>query len=178
MAFRRLATIPFACLLLVSAFLHAQSQSGMTPFSMDHRRGALSPSPVDVSFLLDAPAGKHGFIRVQDGHLATGDGRRIRFWGVNITDWSKGSRQIPAKSDAGFLAATLARFGVNSVRFQFLDLETPRGLIKSGSDNTRALDARQLDQEDFFIAELEKRGIYIDFNLLVGRPFQIGRAHV
>ncbi|MGA7803280.1 hypothetical protein, partial [Bradyrhizobium sp.] len=145
----------------------------MKPFAMDHRRGFMAPSPVDLSFLLDAPAGKHGFLRVQDGHLATGDGKRIRLWGVNITDWSPGSRQIPTKDDAPLWAATLARFGVNSVRFQFLDLQTPRGLVKSG-DNTRAFDAEQLDREDFFIAELEKRGIYIDFNLLVGRPFSEG----
>src|ERR1700722_11290298 len=157
-----------------SSQLSAQNQSGMAPFTMDHRRGALSGSPVDVSFLLDAPAGKHGFVKVQDGHLATGDGHRIRFWGVNITDWSRGSRQIPLKDDAAFLASTLARFGVNSVRFQFLDFEAPRGLIKSGGDNTRSLDAEQLDREDYFIAELEKRGIYIDFNLLVGRPFREG----
>jgi hypothetical protein len=111
---------------------------------------------------------------VQDGHLATGDGHRIRFWGVNITDWSRGSRQIPSKDDAGFLASTLARFGVNSVRFQFLDFEAPRGLIKAGGNNTRSLDVDQLDREDYFIAELEKRGIYIDFNLLVGRPFREG----
>jgi hypothetical protein len=168
--------------LLMSVFIAAayipsvgaQSQGGMAPFTMDHRRGALSDSPVDVSFLLDAPAGKHGFVKVQDGHLATGDGHRIRFWGVNITDWSRGSRQIPSKDDAAFLASTLARFGVNSVRFQFLDFEAPRGLIKSGGDNTRSLDADQMDREDFFIAELEKRGIYIDFNLLVGRPFSEG----
>ncbi|MHB8888041.1 MAG: hypothetical protein ACYC46_04425 [Acidobacteriaceae bacterium] len=144
----------------------------MVPFTMDHRRAALSHSPVDVSFLLDAPAGKHGFIQVKDGHLATGDGQRIRFWGVNITDWSKGSRQIPPKEDAPFWAATLARFGVNCVRFQFLDLEVPRGLIDSHYPDTRHLDAEQLDREDFFIAQLEKRGIYIDFNLLVGRPFK------
>jgi hypothetical protein len=146
----------------------------MVPFSMDHRLAVLTHSPVDVSFLLDAPAGKYGFVQVQDGHLATGDGHRIRFWGVNITDWSRGSRQIPSKDDAAFWAATLARFGINSVRFQFLDLEAPRGLIKSGSGNTRSLDPEQLDREDYFIAELEKRGIYIDFNLLVGRPFQEG----
>src|SRR6202044_3305150 len=97
----------------------------------------LSQSPVDVSFLLDAPAGKHGFIKIANGHLATGDGQRIRFWGVNITDWSKGSRQIPSKEDASFWAETLARFGVNSVRFQFLDLDEPRGLIAKG-DNTRS----------------------------------------
>jgi hypothetical protein len=154
--------------------LVAQNQSGMTPFSMDHRRAALAHSPVDVSFLLDAPAGKHGFVKVQDGHLATGDGQRIRFWGVNITDWSSGSRQIPSKDDAAFWAGTLARFGVNCVRFQFLDLEVPRGLIKSGTGNTRSLDVEQLDREDYFIAELEKRGIYVDFNLLVGRPFAEG----
>ncbi len=152
--------------------LQAQTTDGVVPFTMDHRRAALSASPVDVSFLLDAPAGKHGFIQVKDGHLATGDGQRIRFWGVNITDWSKGSRQIPSKEDAPFWAATLARFGVNCVRFQFLDLLTPRGLIDSRRQDTQALDAEALDREDFFIAELEKRGIYIDFNLLVGRPFK------
>ena len=138
-----------------------------------HRIGAAQPSPVDVSFLLDAPAGKHGFLQIRDGHLATADGMRVRFWGVNITDWSPGSRQIPSKKDAAFWAATLARFGVNCVRFQFLDLPVPRGLIDAGA-NTRSLSAEALDREDFFIAELEKRGIYIDFNLLVGRPFLAG----
>jgi len=165
-------TVP--CVMLAISFSavlgRAQNQAGMKPFSMDHRRGFLTPSPVDLSFLLDAPAGKQGFLQVQDGHLATGDGKRIRLWGVNITDWSPGSRQIPSKEDARLWAATLARFGVNSVRFQFLDLQTPRGLIKSG-ESTRSLDPVQFDREDFFIAELEKRGIYIDFNLLVGRPF-------
>src|SRR3984885_626279 len=159
-------------LLTCASLIRAQNQ--MAPFSMDHRRAALTHSPVDVSFLLEAPAGKHGFVKVQNGHLATGDGQRIRFWGVNITDWSKGSRQVPSKDDAAFWAATLARFGVNSVRFQFLDLEVPRGLIAKGAGNTRSLDPEQLDREDYFIAEREKRGIFICFNLLVGRPFQEG----
>jgi hypothetical protein len=158
-------------LFVFSSRLPAQNQKEMMPFSMDHRRAVMAQSPVDVSFLLDAPAGKHGFIQVKDGHLATGDGKRIRFWGVNITDWSSGSRQIPAKQDAELWAATLARFGVNCVRFQFLDLEAPRGLILPAKGSTRALDPEQLDREDYFIAALEKRGIYIDFNLLVGRPF-------
>jgi hypothetical protein len=168
--------VTFLAILTISIsrpFAGAQTQSGMEPFSMDHRRGALASSPVDVSFLLDAPAGKHGFIEVKNGHLATGDGQRIRLWGVNVTDWSPGSRQIPTKEDAPLWAETLARYGVNSVRFQFLDLQVPRGLVKSG-DNTRSLDPEQLDREDYFIAELEKRGIYIDFNLLVGRPFAEG----
>ena len=149
-----------------------QGHAGFSPFTMELRCGALARSPVDVSYLLDAPAGKHGFVQVKDGHLATGDGQRIRFWGVNITDWSEGSRQIPAKEDAEFIAGTLARFGVNSVRPQFLGLEAPRGLIPKQGNTAGAFDADALDREDYFIVELERRGIYIDFNLLVGRPFR------
>ena len=158
----------------LASSLPAAAQDAFQPFAMDHRRAFHLDSPVDVSFLLDAPAGKHGFVQVKDGHFATGDGRRIRFWGVNITDWSSGSRQVPSKEDAPYIAATLARFGINSVRLQFLDLEAPRGLIAKRDNNTRSFDAGQLDREDFFIAEMEKRGIYIDFNLLVGRPFHEG----
>ena len=172
----RLSLITAIAAILILAPNHAPAQGapGMVPFALDHRRAAESHSPVDVSFLLEAPAGKHGFIQVSNGHLATGDGQRIRLWGVNITDWSKGSRQIPSKEDAPLWAATLARFGVNCVRFQFLDLEAPRGLIAAGGRDTRTLDQDQFDREDFFISELEKRGIYIDFNLLVGRPFKAG----
>ncbi len=172
-----------AALILMPSRTHAQASPGhahventpkLVPFTLDHRRATEAYSPVDVSFLLDAPAGKHGLIQVLNGHLATGDGQRIRLWGVNITDWSKGSRQIPSKQDAPLWAATLARFGVNCVRFQFLDLEAPRGLIAAGRPDTRILDPDQLDREDYFIAQLKKRGIYIDFNLLVGRHFKAG----
>ena len=116
-------------LLLSAVFLEAQSDPTLEPFTIDHRKAMLAHSPVDVSFLLDAPAGKHGFVRAQGAHLVTGDGKRIRFWGVNVTDWSKGSVMVPSKEDAPLWAATLARFGVNCVRFQFLDLPTPRGTV-------------------------------------------------
>jgi len=163
-------------LLLLPGILPSQTQTKgkLQAFTMDHRRAFLSHSSVDVSFLLDAPAGRHGFVRAQNGHLVRGDGERIRFWGVNITDWSKGSVMVPAKQDASLWAATLARFGVNCVRLQFLDLPAPRGLIDGTRDDTLAFDIDQLDREDFFIAELKKRGIYIDLNLLVGRPFKAG----
>ena len=168
-----LALVTFAAFsfLPLRAQLPAQTQQ---PYPLDYVRMLASPSSIDLSFLLDAPAGKRGFLRVANGHLATADGKRIRLWGVNITDWSPGSRQIPDKADAAFWAQVLARFGVNCVRLQFLDLTTPRGLIVPDRADTRMLDADQLDREDYFIAQLEQRGIYIDFNLLVGRPFKAG----
>ncbi len=151
----------------------APSPKGLQPFTLDYPAAVSAHSPVDVSFLLDAPAGKDGFVHAGGGHLETGSGKRIRFWGVNITDWSPGSTQIPPKKDAALWAETLTRYGVNCVRLQFLDLVAPRGLIAAGP-NTRHFDPRQVDREDYFLAQLEKRGIYIDFNLLVGRPFKAG----
>src|ERR1035438_4046223 len=97
--------------LLSVASLFAQKDARLLPFTVDHRKALLAPSPVDVSFLLDAPAGKHGFVRAQGEHLVTGDGKRIRFWGVNVTDWSKGSIMVPSKEDSPLWAATLARVG-------------------------------------------------------------------
>ena len=169
-----LTAVLLAGRLCAQAIDAAPAAPTLQPFVMDHRAGLHTHSPVDVSFLLDAPAGRRGFVHAQGAHLATGDGKRIRLWGVNLTEWSPGSTMIPAKEDAHLWAATLARYGVNCVRLQFLDLPAPRGLIAAGRNDTRAFDPDQLDREDYFLAELEKQGIYIDFNLLVGRPFLAG----
>jgi hypothetical protein len=135
---------------------------------MDWRAAAASPA--DVSFLLDAPAGKHGFIESRGGHLAFANGKRFRVWGVNFTAASTS----PAQEDAPQVAAHLARFGINCVRFHFLDSRAPNGLIDAARDDSRAFDAAQLDRFDFFVAELRKRGIYTNINLNVGRLYKPG----
>ena len=163
--------ISLLCLLSAAAF-GQWDDTRLKPFVMDHRNGASSLA--DVSFLLDAPAGKDGFIRVQNGHFVRPDGKRIRFWGVHLTDWSRGSILLPPKEDAPMYAATLARFGVNLVRLHFLDLAAPRGIIDSTRNDSRAFDAQQLDRLDFLISELKKRGIYCDLNLNVGRSYKAG----
>jgi hypothetical protein len=166
---RSLFTLVLVVALVTSA---AVAQSEMKPFVFDHRNAA--NSVIDLSFLLDAPAGKRGFVRVANGHLVTSDGKRLRLWGVNITDWTRGSTMFPPKTDAPMWAATLARFGINCVRLHFLDLASPRGLIDAKREDTRSFDAEQLDRFDFFVAELKKRGIYLNFNLNVGRSYKAG----
>jgi hypothetical protein len=148
-----------------------RSDSLLAPFTVEHR--AADASSLDLSFLLDAPAGKQGFVHIRDGHLARGDGQRLRLWGVHLTDWSRGSVLLPPKEDAPMWASTLARFGINCVRLHFLDLDAPRGIIASGPDS-RHFDAQQLDRLDFLVAELAKRGIYVDLNLNVGRSYRAG----
>ena len=84
-------TLALDCLTtLVTTEAAAQGRDSLlVSFTMEHR--AADSSSLDLSFLLDAPAGKHGFVRVRDGHLARGDGARLRLWGIHLTDWSRGS---------------------------------------------------------------------------------------
>jgi hypothetical protein len=165
------ALAPLLCLLSPATY-GQWDDSRLKPFVMDHRNGA--GSLADVSFLLDRPAGKDGFIRIQNGHFSRPDGKRIRFWGVHLTDWSRGSILLPPKEDASMYAAALARFGVNLVRLHFLDLAAPRGIIDSTRGDSRSFDAQQLDRLDLLISELKKRGIYLDLNLNVGRSYKAG----
>jgi hypothetical protein len=72
------------------------------------------------------------------------------------------------------VAEHLARFGINCVRFHFLDSNWSSSLFIKGSDNTRALYPQQLDRLDYFIAELKKHGIYTNLNLNVGRNYRKG----
>ncbi len=165
--------IEILLLLVFAICAFAQwDDSALKPFAMDHRRGG--QSLVNLSFLHDAPAGKDGFIRIQDSHFVKPDGTRIRFWGVHLTDWSPGSVLLPPKQDIPMWAGTLSRFGVNCVRLHFLDLAAPRGIIDGSRNDTRSFDPQQLDRLDFLVSELKKRGIYVDLNLNVGRSYKPG----
>ncbi|MHC4368600.1 MAG: hypothetical protein ACYSW8_13410 [Planctomycetota bacterium] len=154
-------------MLLLAGIVSGQGVQ-MKPFGIDWRDNA--GSLVDLSFLLDAPAGKDGFLRTSDGHLAKPNGERFRIWGVNFT----GASCFPSKQDAPVVAEHLARFGINCVRFHFLDSNWSASVFVEGRDDTRALDERQLDLWDYFVAELKKRGIYTNINLNVGRNYRKG----
>jgi hypothetical protein len=176
-----LVSFQLRLLLLAAAVVappvgHSQvswDDSRLKPYVIDHRAAAPG-SPADLSFLHDAPAGKDGYIRIQGGHLVKPNGQRIRFWGVHLTDWSRGSVELPPKEDTPMWAATLARYGVNLVRLHFIDAMAPRGIVDSTKNDSRSFDPQQLDRLDFLVAELKKRGIYLDLNLNVGRSYKAG----
>lgn len=155
-------------ILVVLAGAACGGDAQMQPFTMDWRDNA--DSLVDLSFVLDAPAGKDGFIRTDGGRLAKANGERFRIWGVNFT----GASCFPSKEDAPIVAEHLARFGINCVRFHFLDSNWSASVFVEGRGDTRALDERQLDKWDYFVAELKERGIYTNINLNVGRNFRKG----
>lgn len=120
-------------------------------------------SAVDVSFILDAPAGKHGFVTVKDGHFYFEDGLRAKFWGVNIHS-SKAC--FPTHAQAIDIAKRLGQLGCNAVRMHFLDYESPNGVIDAGHDDSQRLSDVQMEKLDYFIYQLKLNGIYTCFDVL------------
>lgn len=116
--------------------------------------------------LLDAPAGKHGFVRVEDEHFFVGEDR-IRFWGMNLCF----SANFPAHEDADVLASHLAKLGVNAVRFHHMETSnSPNGIWGEVNPNgTRVFDPEMVDRLDYLLARLHENGIYANMNLHVGR---------
>jgi len=121
------------------------------------------PGAFSAEGLLHAPAGRDGFVTARDGHFYSGD-RRLRFWGVNVCF----SACFPTHEQADEVAARLARFGVNAVRFHHMDMRPfPGGIF---ADRTlEKLSPEALDRLDWFVAALKKRGIYSNINLHVSR---------
>lgn len=125
------------------------------------RRG----TALDVSRLLDAPAGKHGVLGKRGEDFVFADGRPARFWGVNIV----ASANFPSHEEAEQLAQLLASLGVNMTRHHHIDAAWSTPNVFGNQASTRALDPAALERFDYFVAALQKRGIYQYFDLLVHR---------
>ena len=126
---------------------------------------------VNMSHLLDAPAGKHGRIRVEGGRFVNDRGR-VRLHATNLT----GPANFPTHEEAERLAARLARFGVNCVRLHYFDssygtfmLPAEPGILAEDFRTRRRFDPERRDRQDYLVAQFKKHGIYVDVNLHVAR---------
>ncbi|MDO5113070.1 MAG: carbohydrate binding domain-containing protein [Planctomycetia bacterium] len=108
------------------------------------------------------PAGATGQIRVVGDHFEDTKGTPVRFWGVNLAFQSN----FPSKEDAPALAQRMAALGINGVRLHFLDTEI---WGKNKPQTQTKIDPEMLDRLDWFIWQLKHAGIYVNFNLHVGR---------
>jgi len=155
------------CFILLLAILPpVAAGAAMFPFNLPWDDA--SATFLDRSVLNAVPAGASGFVTVgPDGHTWAG-GRRIRFWGVNITS----SACFPDPADADRIAGRLAKLGVNIVRFHLMDAcWGPRCITDTLTGNTRTLSAVNLERLDYFFSKLKEKGIYANLNLLTGRSF-------
>lgn len=123
-------------------------------------------APVDLSRFLDAPAGKHGFLGVNNGRFEFEDGTAIRFWGTTLT----GSACFPPQDFAPRLADRLAKYGFNLVRFHMMDAAwSDPPLVQYDDRGVLELNPVAMDRLDFFLIQLQNRGIYACFDGLDAR---------
>lgn len=152
-----------ACWIPLAAF------GDLSPFVLPWNDS--SPGITDFS-ALNLPITEESRVSVDaEGHFVS-RGRRLRFLGVNFA--SDAPFMPTHRADA--VAARLAKFGVNNVRFHHLDppWAVGGGLIRYTSTSSRSLQPSQLDRLHFLIARLRAHGIYSDVNLLTAREFRSG----
>jgi hypothetical protein len=156
-----------AIAFLLATPAHAgEPSASLFPFTLPWDDAASGPT--DLSGWRHKPAGKLGAIHAgRDGHLYAGT-ERIRFFGVNLCF----DANFPEKPQAEKIAARMAKFGINVVRFHHMDMFSyPAGIRARNARSTGDLDAEALDRLDNFISRLKAHGIYANLNLLVSRPF-------
>jgi len=163
---RKIFSQVISVLVLLSFSAQAEtSDTALFPFVLPWDDA--TPGVVNLSGWLPKPAGKFGQVRAgADGHLYAGK-ERVRFFGVDLAF----SANVPAHADAEKVAARLAKFGVNIVRFHIMDMRRyPDGILARNAPDTSTLDPEALDRLDYFIDQLNRRGIYVNLCLLNYRP--------
>ena len=144
----------------------ACAQSGWFPFEPGQGRGQ---SAFDMRGWLDAPAGKHGFIRGDGNDFAFEDGTKIKFWGVNIAS----NRPFIPQNEAAQWVDFLAKYGINGVRFHKFTWDAYHG------DSSTRLDPAKWERFDYFQARLREAGIYYGWSHIYGhKPLPADRGRL
>ena len=115
----------------------------------------VSGSALDFSSYLDAPAGKHGYVKADGELLEFEDGTAAKFWGADII----GGAAFPEKAEADRAAERIAHCGISLIRFSGIE------------DN---FDDLKKDKLYYFISKLREKGIYSYISAFSGESDGIG----
>ena len=132
----------------------------------DFSRRTEPGSPLDLSALVEAPAGKYGFVRTgEDGHFEfeRRPGARARFLGGNFA-WN--SSQLE-KAESDRVAGEIVRLGYNWVRAHQHDTQ----FLPKGAKSSAEIDPEVMDRFDYFVAAMKRRGVYFTTDCYSSRKF-------
>ena len=122
-------------------------------------KNEVGPSVIGFENWLDKPAGKHGGVRISGDHFEFADKTPVKFWGTNLSY----AASAPEKADADFMAARLAKWGVNAVRMH--KFTGPNGWEGIGDpEDVTKMDAAGLDRLDYFSSQLAANGVYFGWS--------------
>jgi Cellulase (glycosyl hydrolase family 5) len=130
---------------------------------------AETASPVDLSFLNDAPAGKHGYVKAKGADLVFADGTPAKFWGGNIQAYALLSS---TDMDIKVHAKRIAQLGFNLMRIHHHDSKwvTPN-IFQNPKVDTLELSDKSMRKLDWWIHCLKEAGVYVWLDLHVERNF-------
>lgn len=127
------------------------------------RKRRVPGSALDFSFFLDAPAGKHGFVRA-DGENFVFENRPgvpVRFNGGNLCG-DIATRYTHEEAD--ILAELMASYGFNAIRLHHFDKDLIDAAKTDGS-----VHPERLDHLHYLVSAFKKRGIYTTIDLYTCR---------
>jgi hypothetical protein len=142
-------------------------------------RGALDSHAafVDLSYLNDKPAGKHGFLQAQGSELLFADGTPARLWGVGLqagTLYLQTKDGQPDRTVIDRHARRLAQLGINLVRLTHVDSDWVHPQLIARGPTTENLDDQAVNTLFYWIKALKDQGIYVWVDLITYRPFLAG----
>ncbi|MDT8302858.1 MAG: hypothetical protein RQ760_15360 [Sedimentisphaerales bacterium] len=112
-------------------------------------------SIIDMSSLIEKPAGTHGFLRRQGKDFVFENGAAVKFWGIcaSMTETVEAQKQQ---------ARFYAKHGINMIRQH--PVESVLGTLK-GSPGNRYFDPVKLDKWDKWFSILKDTGIYMTWSI-------------
>lgn len=112
--------------------------------------------------LIDAPAGKYGWLRNVGGHFEFENrlGVPVRLAGANFCK----SMNFPTHEESDRIVRRLCALGFNSIRLHHHDA----GLVMGSEDNL-TFNPEQTDRFDYLVAQAIKNGLYVTTDLYVSR---------
>jgi hypothetical protein len=162
---RKYFSVSLSVLFLFAGYLKAQ----IKPDNTD-KWFAFTPTNTTESGIigmqqwLDAPAGKYGFVQVDDEKLVFENGQAVKFWGTNICSRLP---YVPAEKADSFVHF-ISKYGINSVRFHKFSWYAYHG------DKSTEFDPEMFKRFDYFQAKLREKGIYYGWSHIYGHRVMPG----
>ena len=117
---------------------------------------AFSPdSIIDMSRLIEKPAGTHGFLHSRGKDFAFEDGTPVKFWGIDASM----TETVEAQERQ---ARFYAKHGINMIRQH--PVQSVLGSLRRDGER-RYFDPERLDRLDRWFSILKKNGIYMTWSI-------------
>jgi len=118
----------------------------------------------EMSHWLHKPAGKHGFVLIDNDRFVFEDGTPVKFWGTNIAS----EKPFMPAAEADAWSEWLARYGFNAVRFHKFTWRASDGI------HSTVVTDEKWKNFDYLCYRLRENGIYYGWSHIYGHKVMPG----